>query len=257
MKKPTFRQLTVTSTEQISPNMQRIIFHGEGLSEFPENCEGSYIKLLFNQSGETNLASLEEGARPAMRTYTIRQFSKQQRSITVDFVRHLTQDLQCGFAARWAINAKVGDTINIAGPGAITDINTDVDWFFMVADMTALPALSAKVCALPSDAKGYAVIQVTSLDDIQNLQVPSSLTVTWVTEQDSLIETVRNQPWLDGSVSVWAACEFDSMRAMRTYFRNEKSVERENIYLSSYWKKGVTEDGHKVLKKEDADKHDG
>jgi NADPH-dependent ferric siderophore reductase len=43
------------------------------------------------------------------------------------------------------------------------------------------------------------------------------------------------------------------MRALRQYFRNEKEVDRENIYISSYWKKGVSEDGHKVIKREDAE----
>ncbi len=47
--------------------------------------------------------------------------------------------------------------------------------------------------------------------------------------------------------------EFDSMRALRQYFRNEKEVDRENIYISSYWKQGVSEDGHKVIKREDAE----
>jgi NADPH-dependent ferric siderophore reductase len=44
------------------------------------------------------------------------------------------------------------------------------------------------------------------------------------------------------------------MRALRQYFRNEKEVERGNIYISSYWKKGVSEEGHKVIKQQDAQK---
>jgi NADPH-dependent ferric siderophore reductase len=43
------------------------------------------------------------------------------------------------------------------------------------------------------------------------------------------------------------------MRALRQYFRNEKQVKRENIYISSYWKLGVSEDGHKTIKQQDAE----
>ncbi len=255
-KKPSPKLLTVISTQQITPNMQRVTLQGEGLAKFPENCEGSYIKLIFNAEGGTDIdfANMGEGQRPSMRTYTIRSISHQNQTIEVDFVRHITHDLQCGFAGRWAMNAQVGDQIFIAGPGAIQDMKTDVDWFFMAADMTALPALSAKARLLPADAKGYAVIKVIEQADAQEIEVPENLKVIWVTEE-SLEEKVREMPWLDGEVSVWVACEFDSMRALRAYFRNEKEVDRENIYISSYWKEGVSEDGHKSLKQQDAQEH--
>ncbi len=40
----------------------------------------------------------------------------------------------------------------------------------MAADMTALPALSAKIRTLPEEAKGYSVISVMSPADIQPLR---------------------------------------------------------------------------------------
>ncbi|OIQ26401.1 siderophore-interacting protein [uncultured Vibrio sp.] len=255
MKKPAPQQLTVIHSEKISPNMRRITLHDNELAKLPTDCEGSYIKLLFNGSGGTDLSSLQEGERPVMRTYTIRQFDPKLRTIEVDFVCHVTQDLQCGFAARWAMNATVGSTITVAGPGMIQDLNTDVDWFFMVADMTALPALSAKIKKLPSDAKGYAVIKIIEKGDIQPLKAPKNFQVVWLTGEESLESHVKALPWLSGQASVWTACEFDSMRALRQYFRNEKEVSKENIYISSYWKKGVSEDGHKVIKQQDAAEH--
>ncbi|EIE9609733.1 siderophore-interacting protein, partial [Vibrio parahaemolyticus] len=151
-KKPQPKTLVVTDTETITPNMQRITLQGEALSHFPRDCEGSYIKLLFNDMGGSELSILSEDDRPIMRTYTIRRFHPETSSIEVDFVRHVTQDLQCGFAARWAIAAQKGDTINIVGPGSISNLNTEADWFFMAADMTALPALSAKIRTLPEEA---------------------------------------------------------------------------------------------------------
>ncbi|MGP8308820.1 siderophore-interacting protein [Vibrio sp. YIC-376] len=252
-KKPQPKELVVTHTETITPNMQRLTLQGEALSQFPADCEGGYIKLLFNEMGGTDLQPVSEENRPLMRTYTIRRFYPETSSIEVDFVRHITQDLQCGFAARWAMSVQKGDVINIVGPGTISNLNTEADWFFMAADMTALPALSAKIRTLPEEAKGYAVISVISAADIQPLHAPAGMELIWLTEGQALAEAVRELEWLEGDAAVWCACEFDSMRALRQYFRNEKEVDRENIYISSYWKQGVSEDGHKVIKREDAE----
>lgn len=253
MKKPPSRQVTILATESITPNMQRITLQSAALCEFPADCEGSYIKLLFTPSGETDLSSLEEDERPVMRTYTIRHFDSRSGTIEVDFVKHITDDHMCGFAARWAMNAQVGDSISIAGPGSIQEMNTEADWFFMAADMTALPALSAKIRRLPPEAQGYAVIKVISEQDVQPIEAPKNFDVKWIFEGDQLDDAVRSLPWRDGNASVWCACEFDAMRSLRQYFRNEKQVGREHIYISSYWKQGVAEDGHKVIKRQDAE----
>lgn len=256
MRKPETKRVTVVSTKTVTPNMQRIILQGEELAQFPQSCEGSYIKLLFNQEGGTDISALNSEERPVMRTYTIRRFSAQRKQIEVDFVRHMTDDLSCGFAARWATSAKVGDSIGIVGPGSIQDMNIESDWFLMAADMTALPALSAKIQQLPENAKGYAVVKVACQEDKQPLNSPTGIDVKWIFSNDDLSEQVKALPWLAGTVSVWSACEFDSMRSLRQYFRNEKQVERQNIYISSYWKQGVTEDGHKVIKQQDSKEQD-
>ncbi|KAB0461953.1 siderophore-interacting protein [Vibrio kanaloae] len=254
MSKPSPITLTVSQTSTITPNMQRITLSGEGLSQYPTECAGGYIKLLFSPLGSTDLNQLKDGDRPTMRTYTVRQYHPDENSIEVDFVRHITTDLQCGFAARWAMNAQVGDTISVVGPGLIQGLNLESDWFFLVADMTSLPALSAKLKTLPESATGYAVVQINSEQDKQTLEAPQGIKVSWLIADevsDTLSQTVRNTEWLEGQVSVWTACEFESMRELRQYFRNEKDVAKENIYISSYWKRGVTEDGHKVLKQQD------
>jgi NADPH-dependent ferric siderophore reductase len=42
------------------------------------------------------------------------------------------------------------------------------------------------------------------------------------------------------------------MRALRSYYRTERGVDRDQIYLSSYWRAGRTEDQHKVDKQADS-----
>jgi NADPH-dependent ferric siderophore reductase len=121
--------------------------------------------------------------------------------------------------------------------------------------MTALPALATTLTSLDPKNQGYAVIEISHPDDQQPLVAPPGVKIIWAhTDQgETLTQTVKAQPWLAGLCTVWCACEFESMRELRQYFRNDKQVERDHIYISSYWKNGVTEDGHKVLKREDAE----
>ena len=257
-KKPSPRVFTVINSTQLTENMQRITFKAEDLSTFDMESEGGYIKLMFNDNGGTDLSEIAEGTRPMMRTYTVRNLRKEQNELDVDFVRHhhtnkiMTVETG-GFASAWAQNAVNGNTISIAGPGSIKGLNHNADWFFLVADMTALPALSAKLEALPATAVGYAVIEINHQSDKQTLTKPQGLELVWVIKSNAqdLTDTVRAQEWKAGRVSVWSACEFNQMRALRTYFRNEKEVDKDELYISSYWKEGCTEDGHKVAKHED------
>ena len=50
--KKRFRQIIVKKQFRLTKNMQRIIFSGEQLSDFPENFESGYVKLLFNLHGQ-------------------------------------------------------------------------------------------------------------------------------------------------------------------------------------------------------------
>lgn len=43
------------------------------------------------------------------------------------------------------------------------------------------------------------------------------------------------------------------MRELRRYFKEERQVARQDLYISSYWKCGSSEDQHKVFKREDSE----
>ena len=256
-KKPDFRQLTVQQCLNVSANMRRVILTGAALHDFPRNSEGGYIKLLFTHAGTAltgdNQHELEPGSRPVMRTYTVRYFDAEKQRLSVDFVMHEHNGVQ-GIASHWAANAQEGDQIMIAGPGPVKHLNQSADWFFLAGDMTALPALSCNLERLPLDAKGYAVIEITEEADQQILVKPEGIHIEWVIKaEQKLPKAVESLTWLEGTAAVWAACEFSMMRQLRQYFKNERKVERENLYISSYWKAGRSEEEHKVDKRKDAE----
>lgn len=247
MAKPAPRELEVLATRDVTPHMRRITLGGTGMTSFPEDQASAYIKLIFPTPGD---------ARPLMRTYTVRHH--RDTEIDVDFVIHET----AGPASQWALDTRPGDRILIGGPGPKKLVNEQADWFLLVGDMTALPAISVNLGLLPADARGYAVIEVLDRADIQDLDKPDNLELVWAVNAEPdpdgqvLLNRVKQLDWLPGQPAVWAACEFQSMRALRAFFKQDKQVAKSHLYVSSYWKMGISEDQHKVVKRQDAEQTD-
>jgi NADPH-dependent ferric siderophore reductase len=245
------RNTTVLQKKMLTKNMIRITLGGEDLVDFPEGQESGYIKLLLPVDNH----AANESIQHVKRSYTVRAFDVKKHELTLDFVAHG----ESGPASAWAIRSQVGDTITIDGPGAVKLMDASADWFFMAGDMTALPAMSVNLEKLPAHAIGYAVIEVMSEEDKQVIDMPVGMTLHWVLnaapdkENTCLLDAVKQLPWQDGIVNVWVASEFDAMRHLRHYFKQECHVPRGQIYASSYWKMGETDEGNKAAKKRDAE----
>lgn len=252
------KQLTVTASHSLSPNMQRIEFTIADSHYFLADCAGQYVKLMFTPEGKTDLSLLGPAQEPVLRTYTIRDINVVTKRLVIDFVKHqrsiaaITPELG-GYGQHFAEQAKVGDHLYIRGPGSIQAVDLTTDWLLLVADMTSIPALSVMLDGLPEDAQGYVVLEVASVEDLPTLTLPPALTLVVCVrgQAGSLADRVRQLSWLAGQVSVWCACEFSDMKAIRSYVTHEHEVERAGCYFSSYWKEGVTEDGHKLVKQQD------
>ena len=240
------RQLRVLRISQISPNIKRITFTSNDFDDFPENENGGYVKFLFSEKFSDKKNTL-------VRPYTIRKFSKEKCELDIDFTNHFGNK---GYATKWASETKVGDKILISGPGLKQKININSSWFFFVGDMTALPAISVHLEELPKNAVGYSVIETLSKDDQIYLKKPKNIKIKWVTQSDhmndiNLLKEVRALEWYDSFPFVWVACEFAKMKNLRYFFQKEKMIHKNNIYISSYWKLGLNEEEHKVIKKQD------
>ncbi|WP_191601618.1 siderophore-interacting protein [Marinomonas algicola] len=240
MKSP--RKMHVIRKAPVTTNMLRVTLGGDDVTSLPNDQESAYVKLIFQSE-----------AQRLMRTYTIRH--QRENEIDIDFMLHADG----GPASTWAQEVNAGETILVGGPGPRKMIETNADWYLLVGDMTALPAISVNLEYLPDHATGYAVIEVVSEDDIQTLKHPEGMDIKWVINAHpgenalALLDQVKSLTWLEGTVSVWAACEFTSMKALRPFFKQEKAISKDNLYISSYWKLGNNEDQHKVIKQQDMD----
>ncbi|MEM7252284.1 MAG: siderophore-interacting protein [Pseudomonadota bacterium] len=239
-------QLSVVSNELTTPNMRRVVLGGASLSGFPAGQESGYVKVVFPQSGAD---------KPLMRSYTIRHFDADSEQLTLDFAVHDAG----GPAITWATSARVGDEIEIRGPGATKLVDPEANWYLLAGDMSALPALSANLERMPANAKGYAVIEVLTEADKQPLRYPPGIDLIWVINPNNsqpnrlLFDQIVALPWLDGTPYPWFAGEFDAMREVRRFFRDEKAIDRRAMYISCYWKIGDTDEGMKQAKRMDPD----
>jgi NADPH-dependent ferric siderophore reductase len=242
-------ELTVTAALQVTQNMRRLTLHGEELASFPEDAEGGYFKFVFAAANSD---------KPVLRTYTIAKYRPSLNEIDVDFMLHVSPNGSvAGVAAPWAIQAQIGDRASIFSPSPATFINTDADWYLLVADMTALPALTVNLERLPADAKGYVIIEIIANEDRQDLRIPNGMELIWVvnphpgSDDSPLYLAIKELAWLRGRVVVWAAGEFKTIKT-RQYFKHDRNVEKSHLYISSYWKKGLQEEEHKIAKRKDA-----
>ncbi|MGO1616371.1 MAG: siderophore-interacting protein [Oceanisphaera sp.] len=258
------KRLTVVASYSLSPNMQRVEFSIHDMRYFSPDSAGQYVKLMFTPQGSTDLSLLAPEQKPVLRTYTIRHIDIANKQLTIDFVKHQasastrlvtdtrTKQEQGGYGQHFAEHAIAGDTIDIRGPGAIKSINLSADWLLLIADMSSIPALSVVIQTLPVHARGFVVLEVLSMADVPKLDLPTQMVLKVCVRgvAESLADAVMQLPRLAGQAAVWCACEFSDMKAIRRYLGQYPLTEG-GCYFSSYWKEGVTEDGHKLLKQQD------
>ena len=119
--------------------------------------------------------------------------------------------------------------------------------------MTAFPAAAAGLEALPVGASGDMFVEILSGQDIQPIKAPPGIKLHWIVNEhprqgsQALVEAVKNQS-LNGDESIFVAGEYSSVGDLRQYFREEKSYPKEQLYISSYWKRGLIESEHKQVK---------
>lgn len=246
-KRPQPRTLNVLRKQKISAHMLRVTLGGDGLDGFPDDQDGAYVKL--------NLPSRDNDADSVVRTYTVRHYRAEIKELDIDFVLH---DVS-GPAADWARQCQPGDNIRLGGPGPKKMVDHSADWILFVGDMSALPAISANLECLPSHAKGYALLEIIDEKDKQDLPVPKNITLNWIVnphpdeENSYLLDAVKSIQWHDGHPSVWVAGEFSQSLSIRTYLRSQRGIQRQQMYCSSYWQIGKTEDGHRISKRQAAE----
>ena len=256
-KPRTPRLLTVKNAFHLTPNMIRVTFAGPELEGIPAGREGANCKLMLPTAGqdrEAFTAQLRDGPRPVTRTYTVRHFREHALEMDIDFAMHDGE----GPATAWARAAMPGSYCGFAGPGPVKLTQFVADWYLVAGDMSALPVAAATLEAMPQDAKGMAIFEITTEADRQDIRAPEGVEIHWrlhpaphrpSSAQEAFI---RSLDWPDGRVQTCIAGESGVIKGLRAFLHNEKCLPREDTYISGYWKIGLVEDEHQKIKRLEA-----
>ncbi len=255
--RPAPRVLTVKKAWHITPGMIRVTFAGPELEGLPEGHEGANCKVMLptpGESRETFAERLANGPAPIRRTYTVRHYRADEQEMDIDFVDHG----DTGPASSWARRAKPGDYMGFAGPGPVKVKDFYADWYLVAADPSALPVAAATLEAMPRDAKGIAIFEITGPEDRQEINAPEGVKMIWLDHptpsqhSDRQIKMIQDMTWPEGRVQTCIAGESGVIKALRTYLLQERKLPREDTYISGYWKIGLVEDEHQEMKRAEA-----
>lgn len=246
--------LTVQAIEEITPNLIRVTAGGDGFDAIANNAAtDKYVKIMFAdpQHGLTppyDLADLRENSPeklPRNRTYTVREIDEDEKRLSIDFVVHGDE----GIAGPWATTAEVGDQLVLVGAGGKYAPEAESPWHLLIADHTAIPAVSSALEAMPPEATGVILADVEHAEDRVLPEVPAGFTVTWVDSDEALIAAVRDLDWQEGTPQVFAHGERETIKTIRKVLK-ERGVPRESLSISAYWARGRAEDQFQAEKRE-------
>ncbi|WP_348767980.1 siderophore-interacting protein [uncultured Salinisphaera sp.] len=246
----------VTDVARLSPSLLRVELAGEDgvLSGFAGDHAGAHIKIFLPGPGETAPALPEltpDGprwpqSRPVTRTYSVRYFDASRQRLYVDFVLHGDD----GPASAWALRARVGDTIGVAGPGGPSPMLAPAQRVLLAGDITALPAIAALLESLPAHVSGHAIVQLPADADRPELDYAASVTIDWlraphVDHADTpMVQALKALAPPSEPVAAWVAGENASVLAMRAHLRDVWGLARQQIYAVPYWKARASEEAY-------------
>ncbi|WP_066904609.1 siderophore-interacting protein [Millisia brevis] len=248
--------IVVTRVVDVTPRMRRVTFGGQGVATYAADpSRVPNIKLVFPdpETGELELPVgsatgrltwPHPGIRRRVRTYTIRHLDAANSTMDIDFVRHGDE----GLAGAWVERAVPGSAIGAAGGGGITAPRSD--WYLIVGDETALPAIGRMLEQLHPRARGVALVEIDNPAERQALTKPDGVLIDWLSRDgapagttDLLVDAAAAValPDDDSSVFAWVAAESKPVLAMRRYLRQDAGIDRKATLVIGYWRKDATE----------------
>ncbi len=232
---PKRRKLTIVQKSNLTPGMIRLVLEGNDLADFASAAPDDHVKLFIPRtSGE-----------PDKRDYTPRHFDAAKRTLTLDFAVH-----DAGPATRWAIDARTGDTIEVGGPRGSLIVSPTFDWWLLIGDETALPAIGRRIEELPETACVISVVAVANAGEQQSFTTKAQHTAIWVhrpldkaDDAAPLLAALQKLEWAAGDGYVWIAAEAHVARTLRDYVGGIRQHPMHHLKAAGYWLKG-TADAH-------------
>jgi len=240
--------MTVRAVRELSPVLRRITFHAAEFADFELTGVDESFGLLMPPPGRElampdvskvnvrlALRRLPDEDRPDLRWYTIRAVRPAEREIDADFVLHG----DAGPGSRWASAAVPGDVVGFRAGTATFCPPADAESCLLVADETALPALSA---ILEAGGGAGASVFVELPDERYRGPLDTDTPVTWLyrgTDEpgSQVLPAVRDAD-LSTVDYAWLCGESSIATGVRRHLVRERGVDRRRVLFSGYWRLG-------------------
>lgn len=230
------RRLTVAAAERVTPNMLRLHLEGD-FDGFTSLGADDHVKVFVPGTGEA-------GER---RDYTPRRYDPQARRLALDFAIH-----DGGPATQWALGARPGDAIEIGGPRGSQVVPHDFDWWLLVGDETALPAIGRRIEELPEGAVVTSLVAVEGRSEEQRFATAAQHRALWVyrplaraDDPQPLLTALQGLVMPPGDGYLWIAAETSVARALRTHVREVLHHPPAWGRIAGYWRKGAADASEK------------
>lgn len=224
------RSLVVKRTEFVTPKMLRLTLGGPELKGFVSLGADDHVKLFVPGSG----------GEVERRDYTPRRYDVQNGELIIDFALH-----EAGPATQWARSARPGDIAEIGGPRGSAIVPNDFDWYLLVGDETALPAIGRRIETLPARAKVTSIVSIANIAETQTFTAEADHQETWVqrgkAEADDpapLRSALESFVFPEGDGFIWVAAEANVARALRRYLLDDRKHPPQWMKAAGYWVKG-------------------
>jgi NADPH-dependent ferric siderophore reductase len=243
------RLLTVTASERLTPHMLRITLTGDDLSGFISASYDDHIKIFLPADGGEPIwpaiipgaPALPEGTLPSpMRDFTPRRYDPVANELVIDFAVH-----EAGPATEWAVSAVPGTKLGIGGPRGSFVVADDFDWYVLIGDETALPAIGRRLEELRSGARAFVIATVTGPEEEQALTSRADLDIRWLhrplsqaSDAAPVLKAAAELSLPQGDGYVWIAGETDVAKALRQHFVADRGINKAWVKAAGYWRHG-------------------
>lgn len=248
-----FRVCEVVDKTHITPNMIRVVVTSPDLEGFSSPGYDDHVKLFFApdraefptpEAGPDGL-KFPDGVRLEGRDFTPRFFDPDTNQLTLDFAEHGD-----GPAISWARKAEAGTKIGVGGPRASFVVHGPFDWYLLIGDETALPAIARRIEELDEGDRVTAMIEVPSVNDIQQFGGAATAEIHWLVRNQhgsaDLLSAAKGFNLPNGDGYIFIAGEGELAKSIRAYFVDVCGHNPDWIKAAGYWRKGQADfyDGH-------------
>jgi NADPH-dependent ferric siderophore reductase len=229
---PKLMPLTLLMATAPSKRVRRLTFTGELLHLIPEPKPGQWIKIFPDLQG-----TIRHG-----RAYTIIDFAREDRTLTIDVTLHGN-----GVFSRWAASASPGARVESSLPCGVCKVPVSGRCCIFAGDETAAPAILTILQSLPEGVSAQAFIEVESEMDIPARTGELASNICWLSRDAGkhavgslLTHAITSIPNLEAN-DVWLAGEQEVVGALRAHCLSTCGIKGRCLQAAGYWKQGKEE----------------